>query len=127
MKRPRFSIIAASIAIVLAIIAVTFMFPPSLQNEILDYVRYLLIAIAGIVAGWKMTHPSKKEEGAEKDERKSPKPFVGIVVMADGVLLLVCLHLLHAPFINPLLLLALALVIVGLILHVRAMKRESIY
>ena len=127
MKRPRFSIIAASIAIVLVIIAVSFMFSPPLQNEILDYVRYLLIAITGIVAGWKMTHPSKKEEGAEKDERKSPKPFVGIVVMVVGVMLLVGLYLLHVPLINPLLLFALALIVVGLILHVRAIKRESHY
>ena len=127
MKRPRFSIIAASIAIVLVIIAVSFMFSPPLQNEILDYVRYLLIAIAGIVAGWKMTHPSKKEEGAEKDERKSPKPFVGIVIMVVGVMLLAGLYLLHVPLINPLLLFALALIVLGLILHVRAIKRESNY
>ncbi|MBO4811248.1 MAG: hypothetical protein J5552_06750 [Prevotella sp.] len=127
MKRPRFSIIAASIAIVLVIIAVSFMFAPPLQNEILDYVRYLLIAITGIVAGWKMTHPSKKEEGAEKDERKSPKPFVGIVIMVVGVMLLAGLHLLHVPLVNPLLLFALALIVLGLILHVRAIKRESNY
>ena len=128
MKQSIFSIIAVSIAIFLAIIAVTFMFPPSLQNEILNRLKYLPIAIAGIVAGWKIGHPAKKKEkGKEKDQRKSPKPFLGIVFMADGVLLLVCLPLLQATFITPLLLLALALVIVGLILHVRAMKRESIY
>ena len=127
MKRSRFSTIAASIAIILVIIiAVSFFFSPSLQNKILDHLRYLLIAIVGIVAGWKMMHPSKKDE-EEKDERKSPKPFVGIVVMVVGVMLLVGLHLLHVPFVNPLLLFALALIIFGLILHVRAMKRESNY
>ena len=74
-----------------------------------------------------MTHPSKKEEGAEKDERKSPKPFVGIVIMVVGVMLLAGLHLLHVPLVNPLLLFALALIVLGLILHVRAIKRESNY
>jgi glucose uptake protein GlcU len=127
MKRSRFSTIAASIAIVLAIIAVSSLLALTLPNEILDRLRYLIIAFIGIVAGWKISHPSKKEEGEEKDQQKSSKPFVGIVVMVVGVMLLVGLHLLQATFITPLLLLALALVIVGLILHVRAMKRESIY
>ena len=44
-----------------------------------------------------------------------------------GVALLVVLHLLHFTFINTLLLVPLFLILIGIILHVWMMKRDSVY
>ena len=47
--------------------------------------------------------------------------------MVTGVALLVALHLLHLTFVSQLLLLPLLFILVGILLHVRAMKKESKY
>ena len=47
--------------------------------------------------------------------------------MIVGITILVALHLLHLTFVNMLLLIPLCLILVGLLLHVRSMKKESLY
>ena len=48
-------------------------------------------------------------------------------LMFVGVVLLVALHLLHLTFVNMLLLIPLGLILLGLVLHVLAIKHESRY
>ena len=48
-------------------------------------------------------------------------------LMLVGVTLLVVLHLQHLTFVNMLLFIPLGLILLGLVLHVWAMKRESRY
>ena len=48
-------------------------------------------------------------------------------LMIVGVALLTTLHVLHLTFVNMLLLIPLGLILVGLFLHVRAIKKESRY
>lgn len=52
---------------------------------------------------------------------------LGMGLMVTGVALLVALHLLHLTFVSQLLLLPLLFILVGILLHVRAMKKESKY
>ncbi|MBR1414561.1 MAG: hypothetical protein IJ570_01695 [Prevotella sp.] len=53
------------------------------------------------------------------------KKHIGLGLMALGTALLVALHLLRLTFVNALLFLPLVLVVLGLVLHVHAMKREG--
>ncbi len=46
--------------------------------------------------------------------------------MILGVALLTALHLLHLTFVNMLLLIPLLLILAGAVLHVLAMKRETV-
>ena len=55
------------------------------------------------------------------------KKHVGMGLMLVGVTLLVVLHLQHLTFVNMLLFVPLGLILLGLVLHVWAMKRESRY
>ena len=55
------------------------------------------------------------------------KKYIGLGLISLGAMLLVVLHLLHLTFINILLLIPLGLMLVGTLLHVWAMKRESDY
>ncbi|MCR5197823.1 MAG: hypothetical protein K6D55_03425 [Prevotella sp.] len=55
------------------------------------------------------------------------KKHVGMGLMLVGVALLVVLHLQHLTFVNTLLFIPLGLILLGLVLHVWAMKRESRY
>ena len=55
------------------------------------------------------------------------KKHVGMGLMLVGVALLVVLHLQHLTFVNTLLFVPLGLILLGLVLHVWAMKRESRY
>lgn len=48
-------------------------------------------------------------------------------LMVVGVALLTTLHVLHLTFVNMLLLIPLSFILVGLFLHVRAIKKESRY
>ena len=50
---------------------------------------------------------------------------MGLIVL--GVVLLAALHLLHLTIINQLLLPPLVFIIAGIMLHVRAVKKESRY
>ena len=55
------------------------------------------------------------------------KKYIGIALILTGVTLLVILHFLHLTFINMLLLIPLFLMLLGTLLHVWMMKRESTY
>jgi len=55
------------------------------------------------------------------------KKHLGMGLMIVGITILVALHLLHLTFVNMLLLIPLCLILVGLLLHVRSMKKESLY
>lgn len=48
-------------------------------------------------------------------------------LMMFGVALLLTLHLLHLTFVNMLLLIPLCLILLGFLLHVHVMKKESRY
>ncbi len=52
---------------------------------------------------------------------------LGMGLMVTGVALLAALHLLHLTFVSQLLLLPLLFILAGILLHVRAMKKESKY
>ena len=52
---------------------------------------------------------------------------IGLGLIALGFLFLAALHLLHLNFINWLLLAALAIIVLGLVVHVWLLKRESRY
>lgn len=61
-------------------------------------------------------------------KRTSPLPsYLGLGIMAVGVILLVVLHLVNITFINLLLILPLCFILGGLILYVWGAKRESRY
>ncbi len=49
---------------------------------------------------------------------------MGLMIL--GVALLTALHLLHLTFVNMLLLIPLLLILAGAVLHVLAMKRETV-
>ncbi len=55
------------------------------------------------------------------------RKYGGFALIAIGVLLLVGLHLAHFTIVNALLLLPLGLILVGVVLYVRVMKRDSRY
>ena len=55
------------------------------------------------------------------------KKYIGLGLISSGAMLLVILHLLHLTFINFLLLIPLFLMLLGTLLHVWMMKRESSY
>ena len=55
------------------------------------------------------------------------RKYIGLALMILGTALLVGLHLYHFTFINKLLLVPLLLILAGLLLHVRAIKKESAY
>lgn len=55
------------------------------------------------------------------------KKYIGLGLILTGVILLVILHFLHLTFINTLLLIPLVLMLLGALLHVWMMKRESLY
>ena len=55
------------------------------------------------------------------------KNHVGTGLIVLGVALFTALHLLRLTFVNELLFLPLLFIVVGILLHVRAMKRESKY
>ena len=53
--------------------------------------------------------------------------YIGIAFMMLGTAMLVLLHIFHFTFINMLLIVPLLLILTGLVLHVRAIKKESAY
>ena len=55
------------------------------------------------------------------------KKHIGMGLIIVGVALLTTLHVLHLTFVNMLLLIPLSFILVGLFLHVRAIKKESRY
>ena len=55
------------------------------------------------------------------------KRYLGLILMAIGVVSLTLLQVFHLTFLNVLLLLSLALVAVGLVVHVWLLKRQSNY
>ena len=55
------------------------------------------------------------------------KRYLGLILMAIGVVSLTLLQVFHVTFLNVLLLLSLALVAVGLVVHVWLLKRQSNY
>ena len=58
---------------------------------------------------------------------KRIKKSLGLAFMALGTVLLVVLHVFRLTFVNALLLTPLALVFLGLVLYVWALKQESKY
>ena len=58
---------------------------------------------------------------------KLPFKTIGILLMVIGVALLVVLHLLRFTFLNVLLFVPLAFVLLGFVLYLFGMKRESRY
>ena len=52
---------------------------------------------------------------------------LGMGLIIVGVALLVALHLLHLTFVSQLLLIPLLFILTGILLHVRAIKKESRY
>lgn len=58
---------------------------------------------------------------------KRIKKSLGLALMALGTVLLVVLHAFRLTFVNALLLTPLALVFLGLVLYVWALKQESKY
>lgn len=55
------------------------------------------------------------------------KSYVGLVLIAIGVLFLAGLHLFHFTFVNTLLLIPLCLIVAGIVIHVWILKRQSRY
>lgn len=70
----------------------------------------------------------QKHAARRHSAHPSPLPaYLGLGIMAIGVMLLVVLHFMHITFINILLILPLCLILGGLVLYVWGAKRESRY
>lgn len=55
------------------------------------------------------------------------KKYIGLMLILAGAMLLIVLHLLHLTFINLLLLIPFFMMLLGALLHVWMMKRDSSY
>ena len=55
------------------------------------------------------------------------KRHIGLGLLMLGTALLVALYLLHQTFVNVLLFVPLCLIVLGLVLHIYSIKRESPY
>ena len=55
------------------------------------------------------------------------KDHIGTGLMLLGTALLLAVHLLRLTFVNSLLVVPLLLILLGLLLHVRSLKRQSSY
>ncbi|MBP5337925.1 MAG: hypothetical protein J6Z14_01270 [Prevotella sp.] len=55
------------------------------------------------------------------------RKYIGISLMLVGVLLLVVQHLLHFTMVNELLTIPLCLIVIGIVVYVWGLKRDSRY